>query len=143
MDRAAAVLPTDAVKALVEDEAGRVHMQGMTTTRTTYRIEQVRAQDLTDTDVAFIEGRWREVADAHTAFGGTWDEVRNFYGPGPAMRILGPLGEDGPVGQVLLRFLLTGANNTGGIDDDFVLLDKVELVQIQVANATASPLEGF
>lgn len=127
----------------VEDEATPTHVSGMTPTRTTYRVEQVRARDLTDTDVALIAGHWREIADVHIAVEDDWSEVRTAYGIESVAHLLGGLGEDGPVAQVLIRFLLTGTNETGGIDDDFVLLDRVELVDVQAPNHSSTVTSGY
>ena len=129
---------------LAEDRATPVHIHRMTTTLNTYRVERVRAADLCDDDIALIDGRWREVVDVHTADAeGNWDEARNFYGEQSVYCLIGCYGEDGPVDQVLVRFFLTGLSKSGGIDDDFVLLDRVELVDVQVANQTSTATEGF
>jgi len=121
----------------VEDNTVPAHVPGMTKTRSTYRIEQVRAQDLTDADVAMINGRWREIVDVHQADkDGSWDEVRTAYGEESVRYLIRRHGEDGPVGQVLVRFFLAGESKSGGIDDDFILLDTVALVDVQVAKET-------
>lgn len=104
----------------------------MSKNRIAYRIIQVRAKDLTDTDVALIGGRWCRVADVHGAPDGNWDDIRNSYGSEDVTALIGEHGEDGPVGQVLVRYLLTGKSTSGGIDDALILLDRVALVDIQI-----------
>lgn len=80
-----------------------------------------------------IDGRWREIADAHTATDDDgWVAARDFYGAS-VRTLIGPPDTDGPVGKVLVRYLLTGETDCGGIDDAFTLLDRVELVEVQIA----------
>lgn len=108
-----------------------MHMDYMNKTRSTFRIDEIRAEDLNDTDVAMLDGRWREIADV-SFDDGDWDVARAYYSSASVHHIIGNEGDDGPVGQVLIRYLLTGNVKSGGIDDAFVLLDRVELVQVQV-----------